>query len=592
MRVLYANLTATVQVNGFLSKEFQIRNGVKQGDALSCGLFVLAIDPLLRNLNSNVHIEGVSIPVNPMEVQVIKVLSYADDITIISRNPFLQEIFTEYERFSLISGLVLNADKTEVFNTSQSPVRTSRVVYLGKQFELGRVDKIRLCGMWLATDEEEEYKLNVCNRIDDMEAIVLSWGRRRLTLNGRMVLAKIFLLSQIVFPAQIVLIKNKEVKRIEKLIYGFVNGSRSLYGPERISRANLKAPRVMGGLNGIDVESFIQAIAVKQFVKAAQSHKTLGPIQIANVLHKGGAGWTAREVLRLNCRLFAAAFSMPDLSQIAAISAIPLGILLTPGVRAAQIASEELIGTLGELQQSYHSARARTRINIILRAVPKPFSALIRASLLQQVPAKISWLTAESIADADRLTTKFLKQMLVSKKYPELKVDIKKIYKRADWPPPNRTNELDESLANLWEIKHPTLRAVRLKIQYKDVYCNERRHRFGLTNSPLCVVCGQVETVEHQLFSCTNATRLWDLYRRLTNCSVSSLFDVLVCSKNSAYEIVKTNILKALIQIDRSKDKSERELISQCIFLLTIEARTNSKCSTSLMNLVNEIRQI
>ena len=69
------------------------------------------------------------------------------------------------------------------------------------------------------------------------------------------------------------------MKRIEKLIYGFVNGSKNLYGPERISRATLKAPKELGGINGIDVDSFTQAIAVKQFIKAARSHRTLGPIQ-------------------------------------------------------------------------------------------------------------------------------------------------------------------------------------------------------------------------------------------------------------------------------------------------------------------------
>ena len=116
---LYSDLNSVAQVNGFLSKEFAIRRGVKQGDALSCGLFILAIDPLLRNLRSNVHIEGMSIPIGPLESANIKVLSYADDVAIICKNRNLQQIFTEYEKFSEISGLILNASKTEVFNFTQ-----------------------------------------------------------------------------------------------------------------------------------------------------------------------------------------------------------------------------------------------------------------------------------------------------------------------------------------------------------------------------------------------------------------------------------------------------------------------------------------
>ena len=590
VKVLYANLQATVQVNGFLSKEFRVLNGVKQGDALSCGLFVLAIDPLVRNLISNIHIEGVSVPVNPMVVEEIKVLSYADDITIISSNSNLQEIFSEYERFSQISGLVLNADKTEVFNMSQSPIQTSRVVYLGKHYDLGRVDRIRLCGMWLATGGEEEYKLNVCNKINDMEAMVLSWGRRRVTLNGRMILAKTFLMSQIVFPAQLMNIRKKETKRIEKLIYSFVNGSRNLYGPERISRATLKASKELGGINGIDVDTFIQAIAVRQFVKAAKSHRTLGPIQLTNEIPKSGVGYKAREILRLNYRQFAEAFSMPNLTQLEALSAIPLALLLSPSTQAAQITADDAIETLGALQQSYNSARGRTRISKILRAIPRPLSNLVRAGLLHLVPGKIPWFSAEAIADADKIATRSLRTALLGNKFPNLMVDIAQIYKRADWPPPGRAMELEASLANVWEIRNPTLRAIRLKILYKDVFCNERRHRFGLAVSPLCAICGQVETIEHHLFLCTNANRLWDLYQRLTNQSITSMFDVLSCSKICAHEIVKSIILKALIQIDRSKDKTDRELVSQFIFFLKIEAITSKKYSNALLDFVNELR--
>ena len=66
-----------------------------------------------------------------------------------------------------------------------------------------------------------------------------------------------------------------------------------------------------------------------------------------------------------------------------------------------------------------------------------------------------------------------------------------------------------------------------------------------------------------------------------------SLFDVVVCGQNVAHEIVKSIILKALIQIDRSKDKSDREITSQCIFFLKIEAKANRKNSAALMDFVN-----
>ena len=191
-QTLYNDLESVVQVNGHLSAPFSIKNGVKQGDALSCGLFVLAMDPLIRNILRNDLIEGQFIPVDQQNLVEIKVLAYADDITVICRNEDLQPIFSEYERLSKVSGLTLNADKTEIFNLTQSPANHNRIEYLGTSYSLGRVDKIIICGMCLANDPITEYQKNVLNKIEVMEGIVAGWGRRHITMNGRMVLAKTF----------------------------------------------------------------------------------------------------------------------------------------------------------------------------------------------------------------------------------------------------------------------------------------------------------------------------------------------------------------------------------------------------------------
>jgi hypothetical protein len=58
-----------------------------------------------------------------------------------------------------------------------------------------------------------------------------------------------------------------ELKRIERLIYAFINGSRNLYGPKRIARRHLKAPKAMGGINGVDLEIFINSIVIRQWVQ-------------------------------------------------------------------------------------------------------------------------------------------------------------------------------------------------------------------------------------------------------------------------------------------------------------------------------------
>jgi len=72
-------------------------------------LFVLAIDPLIRNIYANNRIVG-----HAINNDIIKVLSYADDVAaIVKDNQSAQEIFNEYERLYKMSGLKLNGSKTE-----------------------------------------------------------------------------------------------------------------------------------------------------------------------------------------------------------------------------------------------------------------------------------------------------------------------------------------------------------------------------------------------------------------------------------------------------------------------------------------------
>ena len=71
-------------INGFLSDKIQIERGVKQGNALSCAIFILCIDPLLRNINADSNIDMVEIKTKISKQCVnYKAGGFADDINII-----------------------------------------------------------------------------------------------------------------------------------------------------------------------------------------------------------------------------------------------------------------------------------------------------------------------------------------------------------------------------------------------------------------------------------------------------------------------------------------------------------------------------
>ena len=584
-KTLYADNTAVVQVNGHLTSPFQLERGVKQGDALSCGLFVLAIDPLLRNIIANETIKGLTIPTDEQNLVEVKVLAYADDVAIICKNRNLQSIFSEYERLSKASGLELNAEKTEILNLIDSIHVSNRISYLGQEYLLGRADNIKICGLYICRQAEIEYERNVLGAINKMEKIITAWRKRALSLNGRMLAAKTFILSQIVFQAQVLNIATKEIKRIERLIYSFVNGSKSLYGPERIARKKLKPSKEQGGIDGVDVFSFIKAIQIKQFNKA-NNHHILGTLQSSYEGCDDEISEAVFSFLRTHYRAVLRD-GIPDLQQIALVSSIPLKFFLSPNTRGHLLMSESGIRSLYEFQRAINNDRiSRTHTNVVIKQLPIVVRALVRSqSCIDSQPSVVISMDEDSLESVDRIKTASLRRRLVALKGLNHPVQAKEVYKQPLWQEPDNWQK------NIWQIKNPHLRAYRLKLLYKDIFSNERRHKFGISDSPNCEICGQVESVSHQLFECTNAQRLWDLYSRLTGKSIRNMLQIIMATERIDVEIVKSIIIKRLIQIDRSKNVNLAQLKHEIKQYFRIEAHMSVQSERFWLNKILEVDQ-
>ena len=68
VKILNKNLTAEILVNGYTTEKIDFEQSVKQGDALSCSLFILCMDPLIRKVNSDLTIQGLKIG-NPTTIE-------------------------------------------------------------------------------------------------------------------------------------------------------------------------------------------------------------------------------------------------------------------------------------------------------------------------------------------------------------------------------------------------------------------------------------------------------------------------------------------------------------------------------------------
>ena len=98
--------TAKVKAQNELSEGFHIRNGLRQGDALACILFNIALKKITRDANVN--------QCGNIFYKSVQILAYADDTDIISRSPkSLQEATVALDRAARRMGLEINQAKTK-----------------------------------------------------------------------------------------------------------------------------------------------------------------------------------------------------------------------------------------------------------------------------------------------------------------------------------------------------------------------------------------------------------------------------------------------------------------------------------------------
>jgi exonuclease III len=545
---LYNNCEAIVQVNGHLSTPFNVERGVKQGDALSCSLFVLAIDPLIRNIEHNENIRPLELNVNNNETVKIKSVAYADDITIICKNSeSLQFIFNEYERLSRYSGLILNADKTEIFNFKQNSNAVNNIRYLNEIHQIGRTDRIKVCGMTMSLDPETEYRFNITDRIDKLKANLKMWSRRNLSMNGRMIIAKTFGLSQLTFAFQYYRIDDKDLKRIEKIIYSYVNTNKSDIAPERIARKYLKNNKEKGGINGVDLEAFHYSITFRQYSKSIQQSHTIR--NMLPILHKYDSvakicHYRSNMLWRKNTRI-------PDnIDEVTLISGLHASHIMKQESKALKLTLSLGLNSARDIQDAIINEHiGRRSKNIILKGLPNVIRIMITNGQLLDSNLGVCIPLSEYVDEPHNIKSIALQDHLKKALNKCESISVATIYKRPEW-----TNKNEAWISKLWKIKHPTLRHYRFKLLMKDIFCQERMKRFHMVQSEICKICGQKETVQHQMFDCINAQKIRQFaYRIDNNFTLNEFYSLIEVGDDKNMELMKCLIIKLLVQLDRSK---------------------------------------
>ena len=198
-------------------------------------------------------------------------ICYADDVTAVAKrtNAGVQAIFTEYEAFSKNSGLILNADKTDVlaFNKARRQNHTFDVDYLGVRHRLESLNKVKVNGIILLQDQHEREVCNVDKVLSAMERHLLTWSTRNLTLLGKILIIKTFAFSQVIYLIQTMCLSEASYIRRNKVVYKYLwnKNFRALKAPDRIKRDIMLTPTRLGGFGMMDLKELGESLDLRSY---------------------------------------------------------------------------------------------------------------------------------------------------------------------------------------------------------------------------------------------------------------------------------------------------------------------------------------
>ena len=249
---LYADSFSRVLYNGHLSSKIKLERSCRQGDALSCYLFILVMDVLAKRINSNKEINGIKIG-----QEEHKVLMYADDTVCLvePKERCITELFQELGWFAKFSGLKPNLDKTQAMWIGSSLGDATR---FERNFNLQWVRELKILGVAFEnslSSMTEIYKEKVCQ----MKSERAQWMNRNISLPGKVTIIKSLLVSKISYLFLTIPNPNEEVlKELNKTFYSFLWHGKG----EKIKRNTLIKDPVNGGIGMLDVISYMKSLKI------------------------------------------------------------------------------------------------------------------------------------------------------------------------------------------------------------------------------------------------------------------------------------------------------------------------------------------
>ena len=245
---------------GWISEPFNVERGIRQGCPLSPLLFILAAEILAIKIR-NSEIKGIKVKSNYRNDQneyIFKILQYADDTSLFLKDKEdLEKALNIFELFEHISGLKLNRNKTQAMWLGTEKDNAT------KPCNLKWVRQIKILGIYFRSDVTAiEIDDNWKERLSNTQKTIQSWHRRNLSIYGKILITKTFLISPYIYIMQSIGLPDHVLIEINRIMFSFIWKKKysNQKAFEKVKRKIMTQDYDKGGLKMIDMITFQKSL--------------------------------------------------------------------------------------------------------------------------------------------------------------------------------------------------------------------------------------------------------------------------------------------------------------------------------------------
>ena len=265
IKIFNTNFKASILQSGFLSEEFQVQRGCRQGDPVSPYIFLLCAEILAILIKQNHDIKGIVI--NDKEH---KISQYADDTSLAldGSAKSLHSALDTLERYANFSGLKINSSKTKLIWIGSK--KFSAEVFHHSRWKLyWGATHFSLLGINFSVNLHEIVELNFKEQLPKIAALIQQWKRRILTPIGRITVAKTLIIPKL--NHLFISLPNPSQETISNLttqLFRFIWGSNC----DKVKRKIVTQHHLQGGLNMLNLRNFILSLKCSWIQRAIKGN--------------------------------------------------------------------------------------------------------------------------------------------------------------------------------------------------------------------------------------------------------------------------------------------------------------------------------